>query len=212
MESDFNETFYLDSDEQKQIKSEKSYVDVYCPNVHIMELVFDIIKLVECDTSIRDGLSASASKYLEYKQGASVFFKSFILQHWDRLTQYINIFDMQVISGSTVKLQTSTPVPAPAPTATQIKTHEHAATVLKKQIESDIDNIKNRLKNSGYNEVHDHLMIAYFPKLAHTYTVCCKTNESPFRFLLYLLEMDTFSYRSDILKVFSLSWLVSCRE
>ena len=180
MESDFNDTFYMNSTMQEQIKSEKAYVDAYCPNVHIMELVFDISKLVDCEKSIRYDLLASPDKYIEYKQGISNFFRSFIINNWDRLIRYVSIFDTQRVSNE--------------------------------RIESDINHIKNRLKTSGYNEVHDHPMIAHFPKLAYAYTICCKTNETPDMLKTYLDNVETYSHKSDILLASILNWLVSLRK
>ena len=252
MESDYTKTFNLHSDLQRPVYSKKAYVDEYCPNVHVMELIYDIGKLLECEKSIRYGLSSSPEKYKFYEHAVSNGFRRFIGVHWDAMTGYIRKYDKQVVSGSTEKLETSTlfqastatkiqtatpspasigvknqtstqvQVPTPAKLqastpvqasiGTPIKKHKNAPIVSNEQIQSDINNIKNRLKNSGYNEAHDHPMVAYFPKLAHAYIVCCKMNATPLKFLMYFRKVDTFSYRSDILDVFSYSWLVSCQE
>jgi len=204
MKSRFIKIFSINSNMQKLINIERTYVDALCPNIHIMELIFDIGKLEDCEKSIRYGLSSFPEKYITYKQHVSGFFKAIIVNNWQQLTRFIRIFPIQVVSTSTVTVPTTI--------ATPIKKHENAATVSNEQIEFGINNTKNRLKNSGYNEVHDHPMIAHFPKLAHAYTSCCKMNETPDMLKTYLDNVDTYSHRSYTLLTLILNWLVSLRK
>ena len=204
MKSRFIKIFSINSNMQKLINIERTYVDALCPNIHIMELIFDIGKLEDCEKSIRYGLSSFPEKYITYKQHVSGFFKAIIVNNWQQLTRFIRIFPIQVVSTSTVTVPTTI--------ATPIKKHENAATVSNEQIEFGINNTKNRLKNSGYNEVHDHPMIAHFPKLAYAYTICCKTNETPDMLKTYLDNVETYSHKSDILLASILNWLVSLRK
>ena len=207
MESRFNEMFSINSDMQKEIISEKAYVDEYCPNIHIMELIYDIGELVECEKSIRYGLSSSPEKYETYETGVSNRFRRYIGVHFGGMVGYIGNYPQQVISTSIVTLSTNSAVPAPI--ATPIKTPENAAVVSKEQIESDMETYRNALRIDGMRlQYPDHPLITYLSKRAHVYAVCCKPFETQGMFNQYLDNFYANQYNNSLGNKIIAEWLV----
>ena len=207
MESDFNELLNLDSILQQRIKSERAYVNEYCPNVDIMELALDISKLIACEESIRYGLSSSPQKYADYERGISGGFRRFVSKQWDILTWHISIYDKHVVSKSTHKLQISTPVNGPIDTP--IKKHENTAVPLNEEIESDMITYENALKTLYVKlKYSDHPLIAYLSKRAHAYTVCCKPYETKIMLNLYLDNFYANHDADNLLNKIIDAWLV----
>jgi hypothetical protein len=88
MIQNYRQAIRLKKDQTPIIVQMEEYVEKYCPDQHIFELMFDSNKYINCERLIRQAIGKNSSKvYTNYDTLISHRFQDVILEDWDNLIQ-----------------------------------------------------------------------------------------------------------------------------
>jgi len=98
------------------IEAVHKYVKKYCPNDHVIELLFNLEKYFKCEESIRYGLQSSLNDYQSYGAISSEFANK-IDNSWRLMSSHVKSLKKTHKHKTTPISQTTTPI---APSTTLI--------------------------------------------------------------------------------------------